>query len=139
MKILVADDDDASRTLLELMVSRMGYEVTSARDGLEALDALLSPGRPRLALLDWLMPGMEGPEICRRVRAAALEPYAYLVLVTSNGVVGVELARALRAMGCTSALGGDDDTSTQATWRGQSLWPNQPRAVPDAIGVYLSH
>ncbi len=84
MKILVADDDDASRTLLELMVSRMGYEVTSARDGLEALDALLSPGRPRLALLDWLMPGMEGPEICRRVREAALEPYAYLVLVTSK-------------------------------------------------------
>jgi len=84
VKILVADDDDASRTLMELMVSRMGYEVTSVRDGLEALDALLSPGRPHLALLDWLMPGMEGPEICRRVREAALEPYPYLVLVTSK-------------------------------------------------------
>jgi hypothetical protein len=40
-------------------------------------------------------------------------------------------------MGCTTALGGDDDTSTQATWRGQPLWSNQPREVPDAIGVYI--
>ncbi len=62
---------------------------------------------------------------------------SFLVLATSSGVTGVDLARALRDMGCTAALGGDDDTSTQATWRGQPLWGNQPRAVPDAIGVYV--
>ncbi|NTU84508.1 MAG: phosphodiester glycosidase family protein [Chloroflexales bacterium] len=62
---------------------------------------------------------------------------SFLVLATSNGVVGVDFARALRDMGCTAALGGDDDTSTQATWRGQPAWPNQPREVPDAIGVYV--
>jgi Phosphodiester glycosidase len=62
---------------------------------------------------------------------------SFLVLANSVGIVGTELARALRDMGCTTALGGDDDTSTQAVWRGHPLWSNQPRAVPDAIGVYL--
>lgn len=62
---------------------------------------------------------------------------SFLVLANTSGVVGVEFARALRDMGCTAALGGDDDTSTQATWRGQPLWSNQPREVPDAIGVYV--
>jgi hypothetical protein len=62
---------------------------------------------------------------------------SFVVFATSNGLVGAEFARALRDMGCTTALGGDDDTSTQAVWRGQPVWANQPRAVPDAIGVYL--
>lgn len=62
---------------------------------------------------------------------------SFLVLANSSGVVGLELARALRDMGCHSALGGDDDTSTQAVWRGQPFWGNQPREVPDAIGVYI--
>jgi hypothetical protein len=49
---------------------------------------------------------------------------------------GVELARQLKAMGCTDALGGDDDTSTQAVWRGQPTQPRAVRPVPDAIGVW---
>lgn len=61
----------------------------------------------------------------------------FLVLANSVGVVGVDLARALRDMGCQNALGGDDDTSTQATWRGQPIWGHQVRQVPDAIGVYV--
>ncbi|MEI8167982.1 MAG: phosphodiester glycosidase family protein [Chloroflexales bacterium] len=91
------------------------------------------------AQLDWRIKIYHNTYPKTAVCVGDLPGGSFLVLVTSNGVVGVELARALRAMGCTSALGGDDDTSTQATWRGQSLWPNQPRAVPDAIGVYLSH
>jgi hypothetical protein len=62
---------------------------------------------------------------------------SFLVMATSSGLVGTELARALRDLGCASALGGDDDTSTQAVWRGQPVWDRQPRAVPDAIAVYL--
>lgn len=61
---------------------------------------------------------------------------SFLVLANSSGVAGIELARALRDMGCHSALGGDDDTSTQAVWRGQPLWPRAQRPVPDAIAVY---
>ncbi|MBP1465762.1 phosphodiester glycosidase family protein [Candidatus Chloroploca sp. M-50] len=63
--------------------------------------------------------------------------HSFVVLANSRGITGVELAQALRAMGCRDALGGDDDTSTQATWRGQPIWPGSPRAVPDAIGVYV--
>ncbi|MGB9632955.1 MAG: phosphodiester glycosidase family protein [Chloroflexaceae bacterium] len=62
---------------------------------------------------------------------------SFLVLANSAGITGVELAHALRDMGCHEALGGDDDTSTQAVWRGQALWPRPQRPVPDAIAVYL--
>jgi hypothetical protein len=61
---------------------------------------------------------------------------AFIVLATSYGMDGVELARQLKAMGCTDALGGDDDTSTQAVWRGQPTQPRAVRPVPDAIGVW---
>lgn len=60
----------------------------------------------------------------------------FMVLATSYGMGGVELARQLKAMGCTDALGGDDDTSTQAVWRGQPTQPRAVRPVPDAIGVW---
>lgn len=64
---------------------------------------------------------------------------AFLVLATSAGITGLDFARALRDMGCQDALGGDDDTSTQAVWRGQTLWAREQRPVPDAIGVYVRH
>lgn len=63
---------------------------------------------------------------------------SFVVLANSTGISGLELAAALRDMGCHSALGGDDDTSTQATWRGQPVW-GVGRAVPDALGVYVRH
>ncbi len=62
---------------------------------------------------------------------------SFLVLAISSGVVGVDFAGALRDMGCHSALGGDDDTSTQAVWRGQPLWQRAQRPVPDALAVYV--
>ncbi|NJM06406.1 phosphodiester glycosidase family protein [Candidatus Gracilibacteria bacterium] len=61
----------------------------------------------------------------------------YLVLMVSNGIGGVEMAAQLLALGCTDALGGDDDTSTQLAWRGQAVFGERARAVPDAIAVYL--
>ncbi|HWQ11569.1 MAG TPA: phosphodiester glycosidase family protein [Roseiflexaceae bacterium] len=62
---------------------------------------------------------------------------AFLVLVTSYGVPGLELARNLKAMGCTDALGADDDTSTQMVWRGAPVVQRPPREVPDALAVYV--
>jgi hypothetical protein len=61
----------------------------------------------------------------------------YLIMVTSYGVTGVDLAGQLKAMGCSAALGGDDDTSTQAVWRGAVLQPRNVREVPDAVAVYV--
>ena len=62
---------------------------------------------------------------------------AYLVMLISNGVGGLDLAEQLKALGCTDALGGDDDSSTQAVWRGTPVQSHSPRTVPDALGVYL--
>jgi hypothetical protein len=62
---------------------------------------------------------------------------AYLVMLISNGVSGLDLAEQLKALGCTDALGGDDDSSTQAVWRGASVQSHSPRSVPDALAVYL--
>jgi hypothetical protein len=62
---------------------------------------------------------------------------SYLVMATAYGMTGVDFASQLKALGCTTALGGDDDTSTQATWRGNPVQPGSPRAVPDAVVVYV--
>lgn len=61
---------------------------------------------------------------------------SYLVLLTSSGLNGIEVARALVAMGCTSVLGGDDDSSTQAVWRGSVVQGSAARPVPDALAIY---
>src|SRR6266545_148381 len=62
---------------------------------------------------------------------------AYLVMLISEGIGGLDLAEQLKALGCTDALGGDDDSSTQAVWHGASVQSHSPRTVPDALGVYL--
>ncbi len=95
MKILIADDNVVSRKLLELLLIQWGYEVVLAKDGNEAWQALQSENSPRLALLDWMMPGMTGPEICAATRSRVGHSYTYLLLVTSredkqDTVVGLE-------------------------------------------------
>src|SRR5437016_2639579 len=82
MNVLVADDDVFSRELLSDLLPRWGYRVRQARDGAEAWDALQEEGAPRLALLDWLMPGMEGVQVCRKVRENPATAGAYLLLLT---------------------------------------------------------
>jgi hypothetical protein len=62
---------------------------------------------------------------------------SYLIMLISNGIGGVDLAGQLKAMGCTEAIGGDDDSSTQAVWRGAPVQAQSPRAVPDALAIYL--
>ena len=84
MKILIADDSNVSRHLLESIVRKWGYEVISTADGNQAWEALSREDAPRLAILDWMMLGMTGPEVCRRVRDKGIEPYTYILLLTSK-------------------------------------------------------
>jgi DNA-binding response OmpR family regulator len=82
MKVLVADDDDLSRIALKLLLDKRGYEVIEAPDGATALRLLLQPDAPSLAILDWLMPGMDGVEVCRQARAAPALASLYILLLT---------------------------------------------------------
>jgi len=69
VKILIADDSIVSRHLLEATLRKWGYDVLVACDGVEALDLLQREDAPALAILDWMMPGLTGLEVCRRIRA----------------------------------------------------------------------
>jgi DNA-binding response OmpR family regulator len=84
MKVLLADDDALNRAMVERALLDWGFEVTVCADGAIAWEAILKPDGPRLALLDWLMPGMDGPEICRRVRSTEALRSAYIILLTSR-------------------------------------------------------
>lgn len=84
MKILIADDDPLTCRMLEALLSRWGYEVISAGDGNEAWQILQAENAPRMAILDWMMPGMEGAEICRRIREISHSEMIYLILLTSK-------------------------------------------------------
>jgi two-component system, sensor histidine kinase and response regulator len=95
MRILIADDDPAFRRVLQEILVSWGHEVIVARDGNEAWQTLRAGGAPQLAILDWLMPGMNGVEVCRNVRKDVQEPYPYLILLTSQNrdedlVLGME-------------------------------------------------
>lgn len=84
MRILIADDDPTSRRLLEASLAREGYEVLMAEDGQEAWDILSEAEPPRLALLDWVMPGLDGVEIVARIRKRGGAPYIYVLLLTTK-------------------------------------------------------
>jgi DNA-binding response OmpR family regulator len=84
MRILIAEDDPTSRRLLEATLAREGYDVVSAADGDEAWDRLHGQDAPRLAILDWMMPGTDGIEICRRLRQEPRASYVYVLLVTTK-------------------------------------------------------
>lgn len=79
-RILVAEDDLVSRTLICARLQQWGYEVVAAIDGLEAMGVMRRADAPSLALLDWNMPHMDGLEICRRIRDA--KRHAYLIVLT---------------------------------------------------------
>jgi DNA-binding response OmpR family regulator len=85
MRILIAEDDNVSRLVLEKTLAKRGHEVTACADGAAAWEALQAADAPRLAILDWMMPGLDGVEVCRRVRAAPALAGAYLMLLTARG------------------------------------------------------
>ena len=84
MKILLADDDVISRRVMERMLQSSGYDVVTAENGRQALDKLTRDGGPRLALLDWMMPELDGLDVCRMVRERDDTSYVYTLLLTSR-------------------------------------------------------
>lgn len=84
MKVLIAEDDAPSRFMLQSLLTKWGYDVTSARDGDEAWKILCEPEHPQLVILDWMMPGIEGPEIVRRLRERLPEKCYYAIIITSR-------------------------------------------------------
>jgi phosphoserine phosphatase RsbU/P len=84
MQILIAEDEPVSRRLLVKTLEQWGYEVVICEDGTSAWNALQAPDAPNIAVLDWMMPGMDGPEICRGVRESGAQRQPYLMLLTSR-------------------------------------------------------
>lgn len=84
MRILVAEDDLVTRRLLKVSLERWGYEVVLVSNGSDALQVLLGESAPKLAILDWVMPGADGVEICRDIRKRNLASYIYILLLTSK-------------------------------------------------------
>ncbi len=85
LKILIAEDDPVSATLLKTLLSQWEYDVVTTENGDEALSVLTAPDGPSLAILDWMMPGLSGPDVCRKVRNSALTRPVYLILLTRLG------------------------------------------------------
>lgn len=84
MQVLIAEDDAISRRILQTSLAKWGYQVVAACDGSEAWRHLTSPNAPQLAILDWMMPGMDGIDICKRIRSET-GPYTYVILLTARG------------------------------------------------------
>lgn len=84
LRVLVADDEPVSRTVVGAMLKKAGYEVTFAPDGEQAWLQLSAPNPPAIALLDWEMPGLAGPEVAERIRARGEQAPTYVILLTSR-------------------------------------------------------
>ena len=88
MRVLIADDEATSRHLIQAALRGWGFEVLVAVDGAEALRILEGSSPPEIAMLDWMMPRVDGLDVCRRIRAAMPNAATYIILVTARG--GVE-------------------------------------------------
>jgi len=84
MRILIADDDRMSTMMLSRSLERWGFEVVVAPDGVSAWGHIQSRTPPALAIVDWMMPGIDGLELCRRIREANLAAPVYVILLTSR-------------------------------------------------------
>jgi len=84
MRVLIADDEAVTRRSIEALLAKWGYEPVVASNGDEAWQILQREDAPRLSVLDWMMPGMDGVAICKSLRALKAEPYPYVILLTGN-------------------------------------------------------
>lgn len=84
-KILIAEDDPISAYLVQNTLAIFGYDVVVTRDGLEAWEVFQQQDTPQLAIIDWMMPGMDGVEVCQRVRQIETSTPPYLILLTAKG------------------------------------------------------
>jgi len=96
MQVLVADDEPVSRTVVGAMLKKAGYVVHYASDGEQAWKRLNRSDAPSLALLDWEMPGLQGPEIVERIRSRKSQAPTYVILLTSRDS-SADIVRGLRA------------------------------------------
>ena len=85
MKILIADDDVVSRLVLTGVLQKFGHEVVATVDGTEAWEVMQRPEAPQMAVLDWVMPGLTGVDVCRRIRNLQSDQPPYLIILTSMG------------------------------------------------------
>jgi CheY-like chemotaxis protein len=84
MRILIAEDETTSRTILRSTLEKWGFEVVSTENGAQALNVLLGENAPGIAILDWMMPEMDGPTVCQQVRERPTLRPPYLLLLTSR-------------------------------------------------------
>ena len=84
MQVLVADDDPVFRALLQRLLEEWHFDVLTAADGLDAWEVLRRDDAPRLVLLDWMMPGMDGYEVCKRMRGRKGGKSTYVIIVTGS-------------------------------------------------------
>mgnify|MGYP003337041845 CR=1 FL=1 len=84
-RILIAEDDAVSCKVLETTLAKWNYQVTVTRNGAEAWAAAQTPDAPLLFVLDWMMPEIDGVEVCRRIRSLNRSPSPYLILLTAKG------------------------------------------------------
>ncbi len=96
LHVLIAEDEAVSRLLLKRTLESWGYRVSVACDGDEAWQILQSPESPLLAVLDWVMPGMEGIDICRKLKADPERRHAYVIMITTNNATS-DIVTALEA------------------------------------------
>ncbi|WP_020589658.1 GGDEF domain-containing response regulator [Desulfobacter curvatus] len=85
MKILISEDDPIFKTILENNLKKWGYQVVSTSDGRQAWDIIRKPGCPNVVISDWMMPEMDGLQLCRKVRAHEAPRYIYFIILTAKG------------------------------------------------------
>jgi phosphoserine phosphatase RsbU/P len=88
MRVLLAEDEAVTRTLLAATMTRFGYAVEVVDNGLHAFESLQRDDGPAVAVLDWNMPGLDGIDVCRRVRESGRTSYAYMLIVTARHAKG---------------------------------------------------
>ena len=84
MKVLVAEDDSTSRTLLYAVLTKKGYEVIAVENGADALEALQKEAHPPIAILDWMMPQMDGVNVIKNLRKAERSQPVYIIMLTTK-------------------------------------------------------
>jgi sigma-B regulation protein RsbU (phosphoserine phosphatase) len=84
MRILIADDDRMSTTVLSRTLEKWGFDVVTAHDGISAWEHVIGTTPPALIIADWMMPGLDGIELCRRIRATPLRSPVYVILLTAR-------------------------------------------------------
>lgn len=84
MRILIAEDDPVARLILRKFLLKLEYEVIESFDGIEAWEILQGENPPKVVIADWQMPGLEGPELCRKIRGLGSDSYTYIIILTGR-------------------------------------------------------